>query len=311
MLHTPPGSSVPLRRALLTLTLLATGLLTATGGPPGVASAQTSNPRQQQAIASVVGPDGMPVTGLTPADFTVREDGIAREVLRVAPTAEPVNVALLIDNTEAVTDVEQDIRIAVKAFVQDLNAKNPIAVITFADRPTVLSNYSLDRAATLKAVERIVPQQGSGSDLLDAIVDVTRGLERRSGQGAIVVITGEGQEFGNLDYTVVLAAVKASGAALHAEILQNVGNQTTDDPGRNRGLVLDEGPRRFGGRSRMLLSSLSLSSELKSLAAELNNRYLVTYGRPETLIPPEKIELGVKRTGCTVHSSPVRTRAGV
>jgi Ca-activated chloride channel family protein len=286
-------------------------LLAALPSPAGRSArtvAQTPNPRQRQAIVSVVAPDGKPVTGLTAADFTVREDGVAREVLRVAPAADPVDVALLVDNTQAVTDVEHDIRDGVKAFVQDLSARDPIAVITFADRPTVLSNYSLDRAAALKAVERIFPQEGSGSDLLDAIVEASRGLARRSGQGIIVVVTGEGREFSNLNDTSVLDAVKASGATLHAEILLNTGDQTTDDPGRNRGLVLDEGPRASGGRSRTLLSSLGLRAELTSLAAEINNRYLVTYGRPEMLIPPEKIDVAVKRPDCTVRATPVKTR---
>jgi len=40
---------------------------------------------QRGIYTSVLDKDGNPVAGLTPADFIVREDNIAREVLRVEP----------------------------------------------------------------------------------------------------------------------------------------------------------------------------------------------------------------------------------
>ena len=42
------------------------------------------------------------------------------------------------------------------------------------------------------------------------------------------------------------------------------------------------------------------------LADELTNQYVVQYGRPEQLIPPEKVQVTVKRQGLTVRA---RTRA--
>ena len=42
------------------------------------------------------------------------------------------------------------------------------------------------------------------------------------------------------------------------------------------------------------------------LADELTNQYVVQYGRPEQLIPPEKVQVTVNRPGVTVRA---RTRA--
>jgi hypothetical protein len=44
---------------------------------------------------------------------------------------------------------------------------------------------------------------------------------------------------------------------------------------------------------------------MKQLAAELRDQYLVTYARPERLIPPEKIEVTVGKPGLTARA---RTR---
>ena len=48
------------------------------------------------------------------------------------------------------------------------------------------------------------------------------------------------------------------------------------------------------------------TEDLKQLAAELINQYLVTYTRPETLIPPDKMEVTVTKPGLTARA-PNRT----
>jgi hypothetical protein len=47
---------------------------------------------------------------------------------------------------------------------------------------------------------------------------------------------------------------------------------------------------------------------MKQLAEEMINQYVVTYARPEALIPPEKVSVSVSRPGVTVRA---RTRTGV
>ena len=53
---------------------------------------------------------GAPVADLGPADFIVREDNVAREVLRVAPASEPMQIALLVDNSQAAEPFIRDYR---------------------------------------------------------------------------------------------------------------------------------------------------------------------------------------------------------
>ena len=71
----------------------------------------------------------------------------------------------------------------------------------------------------------------------------------------------------------------------------------TNDEARNRATVLDRGPREIGGVRIDVLTSMSFESQLKDLAAMLKSQYRVIYARPESLIPPERVEVSVGEAG--------------
>jgi len=77
------------------------------------------------------------------------------------------------------------------------------------------------------------------------------------------------------------------------------------DEMRNRGIVLDEGTTRTGGRRDQILATSGLADNMRRVADELLNQYLVTYGAPESLIPPEKIDVTSTRKDVRVRA---RTR---
>jgi hypothetical protein len=54
-----------------------------------------------------------------------------------------------------------------------------------------------------------------------------------------------------------------------------------------------------------VLAESGLPDKLRQVADVLLNQYVVTYGRPETLIPPQRIEVTSNRPGITVRA---RTR---
>ena len=78
---------------------------------------------------------------------------------------------------------------------------------------------------------------------------------------------------------------------------------------RQRELTLAEGATLTGGRREYLLTSMALADRLRSLANELQHQYRIDYARPSTLIPPERIEVDVKRTGLTVRAPRILSAA--
>ena len=261
-----------------------------------------SGGRTRDVYVGVVDAKGVPVSGLSAADFTVREDGQAREVLKAGPATEPIDVALLIDDSQAADPALQHLRDGAAAFVERLAGKAQIALITFGERPTNVVDYTSSTEALKRAVGRIFPRQGAGAYLLEALQEVSRGLQRRKpARAAIVAVTMEATEFSNLYYQNVLKELRASGASLHV-LAVGTPSDSMNDEMRNRNIVIADGPRQSGGRREQLLSVMAIPDELKEVADELANQYVVTYGRPEKLIPPEKLEVNVNRPDVTVRA---------
>ena len=267
-----------------------------------VAAQRESGGRTRDIYVSVLDAKGAPVRGLTAADFTVREDGQAREVLKAGPATEPLDIALLVDDSQAADPALQHLREGMVAFIDRLAGKSQIALITFGERPTSVVDYTGSADALKRGATRIFPRRGAGAYLLEAIQEVSRGLQKRkAARAAIVVVTMEGTEFSNLYYQNVLKELQASGAALHVLAVGTPSSSLSDEM-RNRNLVLSEGPERSGGRRDQVLSVMGIPDKMKEVAEELLNQYVVTYGRPDTLIPGEKVQVTVNRPDVTVRA---------
>ena len=283
------------RRVFLAATLVASGLALW----PGRLLAQTV---QRSLYVSVLNDADEPVSGLGPSDFIVREDNVAREVLNVAPAVEPMHIALLVDNSQSSREHIAQIRQALPAFIAALTpasggVKHDISIIAVGERPTTLTGYTTNRVTLQQGTDRLWDRTGSGAYLLDAIVDVCRDFKKSgAARPVIVAVTSEGPEFSTLQHSQVLDPLRAVGAALHVIALGQPSAASTDEV-RERNVVLDEGPRTTGGRRDQLLTVMALGGALARLSEELTHQYRVTYARPQSLIPPERVTVASAKPG--------------
>ena len=150
--------------------------------PPGrqaPASRPASEARTQTVYATVLGPKNAPVTGLSAADFSVREDNAPREVLKAEIATDPMQVVLIVDDSQASTDALQPLREGLNAFVDKLNGHGEIGIVTSGDRATSLVGTTTSAAALKAGINRIFARPGAGAYLLDAVMDVSQGFQRR------------------------------------------------------------------------------------------------------------------------------------
>ena len=291
-----------------------------------VSATLVSTPAWSQSVerivyASVLDQSGRPVTDLAAKDFTVRENNIEREVLRVSPATEPFDIAVLVDTSQEAESLIPDFRQGLLEFIKAMADRHEIAVIGFGQRPTLLVDYTRDVRRLETRVGRIFAQTDSGAYLMEGIVEVSRGLRtRESSRRALVVITSEGQEFSNRYSREVLDEMRESGVVLEAFVVADkpgvsrafeVGDQVSvaapagipDQSTQERALALTDGVRVTGGRREDLVTSRGLAARLRDLADELNNQYRLIYARPSALIPPTSIEVQSTRPELRVRAT--------
>jgi VWFA-related protein len=260
--------------------------------------------------ASVVDDKGEPVLGLNAKDLIVREDGQAREILRMTKDEDPLQVALLVDNSVEMRNRLSDLRRAVAAFISSLRPGVQVALLTLAERPTIVVNYTADHAALLKGVDKIVAYD-AGNYLLDGIAEASEGLSKRpTARSVMVVVTGQGPELSYRHYTDALRPLRESGAALHAIMVTSAniegalhaverGNPSDSGGGMGgvgRDIVLGRMTKETGGRYEELLAMSALSVKLQQLSNEISNQYRVTFARPQRLIPPKSTEISARQS---------------
>ena len=268
---------------------------------------------QRAMYVSALNDAGAPVPGLGPSDFIVREDNLAREVLKVEPAAAPMQIAILVDTGQSARNDISHMRNALPGFVATLTGtdpKNEVALIAIGERPTVFTNYTFSAIELKKGIDRIWASQGSGTYLLDGIIETCQGFKKRGAQRPVIVaLLSEGPEFSNRQYDQVLDPLRAAGAAFHA-ITMGRPSTSVSDEARNRNQVLDLGPKLTGGRREELLTPMALDAKLKQLADELTHQYKVTYARPQSLIPPEKVTVSSAKPGTTVRGTLINEDQG-
>jgi len=190
-----------------------------------------------------------------------------------------------------------------------LAADHQIALVGLADRPTILVDYTSNRTQLEAGAGRLFAMSSSGMTLLDAVVEVSAGLRKREATRAVIVpVITTGVEFTNRYGRDVIGAVRQAGASLHAIVVGILDFASIEE--RERAMVLDEGPRTTGGQHVTLLTESALVPGLQKLARQLSSQYKVVYGRPDSLVPPDKTEVTSARAGVTMRGTPARGQTG-
>ena len=251
---------------------------------------------QQRVYVSVVDKKGEPVTALTVTDLTIKEDGASREVLKVEKATDPMQIAILVDTSAATSAAVADLRTSVKAFGAAIWAKSPdteIALYTFGERPTLEADYSSSAVNLERRSDRLFASSGSGAYFIDAVMEAAAGLKKRSATRAVIVayVDENGPEFSNRRHDMVFDSVAAARASLWVVSKQGFSSSTATPENRERGMVIGDVTTRTGGRNSTVFDGSAIKGRLNDIATQLLSQWVITYGRVDSLVPPEKLEI--------------------
>jgi VWFA-related protein len=266
---------------------------------------------EREMFVSVLDKADKPVLTLGIQDFVVREDGRAREVLRARRATDVIDIALLVDTSQALGSQVSDVRKGLEAFIARMRPQAQISIVGLGDRPTIYTDYTNTEESLAKGVGRIFAMPGAGAYTLDAVEEVLKGLEKRKPErSAVVVVWAGGREFSTGTYEPLIDGLKARGTALH---VISIGTRTPADvqttEGRNRELLFDRGTTDTGGRRDNILTSMATADAMERLAAELLGQYRITFARPDALVPPDRTEVAVRPAGLKARGILIPARA--
>lgn len=266
-------------------------------------------PQTRRVYVTAVDGAGAPVTDLTAADFTVKEGGKAREILKAGPAGGPIQVAILVDDNG--TGI---FRYAVGKFIEALLGRAEFGISTVTGQLLRIVDYTPNAQALSEAIAKLNarPATNDGGQLLDAIAETAQDLQKRkAGRPVILALTVGGEEHSTLPAHHVLDKLRQSGAALHVVVVANTALRSQSNPGTAAGLlgenmnlneVLGDGPKQSGGRRQEIVAATGIASGLEQLAQSLKHQYVIEYSLPDGVKPSDKLSVAVKRKGVTLRA---------
>jgi hypothetical protein len=245
--------------------------------------------RERQVLVSITGRNDVPTTGLTAADFDVREDGKSVEVARVAPAPPPSHLALGLDDSGAVAGLgvvpalRESLKIVINAVANTMKGTE-VAVIGGADPSMMRLAFTADLMQAVPVVNQFGPRPQAGGTLLEALGMTVADLQQRKAARPVVVMFSaeDSSEAARVRGNTLESAVRASGASLWAVVLQArttgdaLGLSNTGD----RAMVLADVTKRSGGGERRVTSPQGVTQAFERVMTMIGARYEVTYLRP-------------------------------
>jgi VWFA-related protein len=263
--------------------------------------------RIRSVYVTAVNASGAPVTDLAAADFSVKEGGKARDVIRVETAVAPMHIAILIDD-----DGTGLFRYGIARFLDRLLGRAEFAISTVTGQTLKVVDYTGSAEALREALDKLRPRPGTpdGGQLLEGISEAARELERRkAARPVIVALTVGGEEHSTLPAHHVLDQLRQSGASLHVVAVKGAGLRApvaATNPsallGENLNLneVLGDGPKQSGGHLDEIVAAAGISTGLEQLADSLRRQYRIEYALPDGVKPSDRLSVSVKRSGVTL-----------
>src|SRR5262245_49594038 len=203
------------------------------------------------------------ISDLKQSDFSISEDGVAKDIDRLDSGTVPLQIALLLDTSESMREALPSTQEAAAYFVESLSVGDRLTLVPFNSDIRSIHQLSDDRAHILHAIRST--QAVGGTKLYDALLLAMKHLSGKEGGKAIVTCSDGEDTARSSSVNIVMAAAArygcpiytiGAGAGLRRDSLKRVLRQLADiNSGK---MYVVEDPRDLRG------AFSEVSSELRS-----------------------------------------------
>ncbi|HEY0461579.1 MAG TPA: VWA domain-containing protein [Pyrinomonadaceae bacterium] len=246
---------------------------------------------------------GASIAGLKKENFTIYEDGLARDIDLFMNEEAPMNVAILLDTSYSTKNVLDNIQKAARDFVKILRPEDRAIIVGF-DRHTVfLSGLESDHKTLSKAIERVRVSGDNGSDMYEAITLVTENyFAALKGRKAIIALT-DGMVSGNgISTQETMDAMQKADTFFYPIIFKTPANSR---PAAKKPVLVElvEIMSEVTGGKMYEKDSTKLKEAFESIADDLKNQYLLGFypRNTSTGTGRSRVRVGVDRENLFVR----------
>ena len=253
---------------------------------------------------TVLDEKGTNVTALKREDFVVYEDDTEQEISNFFPVEAPFHLVLALDNSSSTRTSLNLIKNAALNFVNELRPEDQIALTEVNFFVREFQDFTNNRKALAKALQKIVSYPFGGSKIYDGIALGLKQLHPvETGRKAIVILSDGMENSSKLKFEDLRRALAQGDAVLYPVTVLNKDRQKNvlesyirgakkDDPyvdGARKSLsVLEEVyqiqterlqtlSEETGGRIYLVGDLADLAGEYSKVAHELRNTFSLTY----------------------------------
>jgi Ca-activated chloride channel family protein len=258
---------------------------------------------------SVLDKQGKPVTGLTPDDFQVLENGKQQSLKFFSAghpeEAPPLHLGLLLDTSGSMADDLKDARAAAVKFV---NALDRAADVTLVDFDTEVRVARFGPNDYPRLVERIRGRKPDGwTALYDAIGVYLDGAQDQDGQKVLVLYTDGGDTTSSMTFHDMLDLCKASDVTVYSVGYMEHQSSSGRLQQRNE---LERVASLTGGRAYFPGTSKDLDGVFDKIREELGARYSLGYLSTDLRKDGAWRNVEIKLVRTDLKNVRLRTRSG-
>jgi len=242
---------------------------------------------------------GVPIVGLTKADFQVRESGQVRTITNFdAASNLPISVGLLIDHSGSMKPrMEATRKAAVEFLSRIVKPKDQAFVAGFSFDATKDAPFAHDMGALYEQVSSI-PDASGGTSLYDAIVTGLYRFRTLQGRRALIILTDGEDTTSRLSYDEMLSYARAARVPLY---FIGIGLGLSDISGTH---AMRDLAGETGGVAYFIKDVKNLDATYAELEKDLRSQYLIAYDSESSKSDKKyrPIEVTVDRPGARVRT---------
>ena len=214
------------------------------------------------------------VTGLDKENFSVLEGSEVQQVRHFSSEDAPISLGVIFDMSGSMNDKIMKAREAVIEFFKTANPQDEFFMITFADKPEEVSDFTSSIEDIQGKLVYTVPKGRTA--LLDAIyLGVSKMRQARYPKKAMLIISDGGDNHSRYTQGEIESTVKESDVAVYAVGIYDRYFATQEEmlgPG-----LLERITELTGGRSFTIEDPNDLSRVARRIGSALRNQYVLGY----------------------------------